>query len=65
MQDNNNEESFLENYFEGVVSNDLPIWRWSGVDDFGHRLQLEVLENLRHARRMGKIAELLSRKREG
>lgn len=61
----NNEESFLENYFEGVVSNDLPIWRWSGVDDFGQRLQMEVLENLRHARRMGRVAELLSRKREG
>ena len=61
----NNEESFLENYFEGVVSNDLPIWRWSGVDDFGQQLQMEVLENLRHARRMSKIAALLARKREG
>jgi hypothetical protein len=65
MKDNNNEESFLENYFEGVISNDLPIWRWSGVDDFGQQLQMEVLENLRHARRMGRVAELLSRKREG
>lgn len=61
----NNEESFLENWFEGVVSNDLPIWRWSGVDDFGQRLQMEVLENLRHARRMDRVAELLARKREG
>jgi hypothetical protein len=40
------EPSWLENYFEGVITNDAPVWRWSGVDDFGDALQREILYNL-------------------
>jgi len=40
------EPSWLENYFEGVITNDAPVWRWSAVDDFGDALQREILYNL-------------------
>jgi len=58
------EPSWLENYFEGVITNDAPVWRWSGVDDFGDALQREVLYNLTtHNRLLGNMARAIEARR--
>lgn len=60
------ESSWLENYFEGVVTNDPPVWRWSAVDPDGDTLQREILYNLTVHQallaRMARAAEALRNK---
>jgi len=58
------EPSWLENYFENVVTNDAPVWRWSGVDDFGDTLQREILYNLTtHNSLLGRMARAAEARR--
>lgn len=64
MTKNSEEPTWLENWFEGVISNEAPVWRWSGVDQDGDTLQREILYNLgRHNTLLGRMARAVEANR--
>lgn len=57
------EPSWLDNYFDNKVD-DYAVWRWSAVDDFGDRLQREILYNLgAHNTKLGYMAAAVANRR--
>lgn len=64
MTRDSEEPTWLENWFEGVISNEAPVWRWSGVDHFGDQLQREILFNLTtHNTLLGRMARAVEASR--